>query len=728
MKGIQQLESPEQGKWTFISWIKGILGICMVIFLCIFIASTNGMVQKYRTTMQLSQQHALATTQTIADSINDQLAALASAANELAENLREISWSQETIDTALNEAALNHFGFNALGVAFDLYQADPQLRLFAPFIRQQGTAYQLDRIDQYYDYTGHAAYSAKNGNSKNSDWYLQGTSGRSGWLAPYFDMAYQQHTLKYVVPLQKNTEARKVAGVVFLDIDLDWVRQQVENHDVGDNGYAIVVNEFDQIIYHGLKGSKKIVSDLNQAITPTYFAEFTAGKLGTNELTGRSAWFNRYPIGETGWYVLTVMNAEIGKAHLFENDSDEDTRVIHESDLISWIVNAVVLCLLIYIWIAFIKQQQSVAQLLRHAFITSLLLTVGIVSIWITEYYTPSVTRNQSLTLSNRAIVEQFQNDYAVAALQESKTPPFFVPTGLFIQSIEFQNATNVAITGYIWQRFPKHFEEDIEHGVIFPEAIETSITEAYEHEEGDEIVKGWYFEATLRETFDYKIYPFDRQLLWVRLWHTSFSKNVILVPDFKSFDSLNPNTLPGVEQDFVLSEWNPSRAFFGIKVNKYNSNFGDRQFTSHDKMPELYFNLEISRNILNPFIAHLFPLAVVLLMLYGLVLTISKQEAKLTFTGFNVSTIVAACSALFFILLIMHVQLRDELAVNTIVYLEYFYLVSYITILMVTVNAVLISYDPPLGILAFKDNFIPKLIYWPILLTWIFTITAILF
>ena len=88
MKGTQQLESPEQGKWTFISWVKGILGICMVIFLCIFIASTNGMVQKYRTTMQLSQQHALATTQTIADSINDQLAALASAANEFAENLR----------------------------------------------------------------------------------------------------------------------------------------------------------------------------------------------------------------------------------------------------------------------------------------------------------------------------------------------------------------------------------------------------------------------------------------------------------------------------------------------------------------------------------------------------------------------------------------------------------------------------------------------------------------
>lgn len=724
MKESKQLELPEQTKWTLTSWIKGILGVCTVIYLCIFISSTYSLVQKYRTTLHLSKQHAALTTQTIANSINNKLITLSAAANELAENLREISLNKAMIETTLKEAALNHADFYALGVAFDLYQAGPQLRLFAPFVRQYDSAYKLERIDQYYDYTGQAAYNSEN--SKNSNWYRQATAGRSGWLAPYFDMAYQQHTLKYVQPLQLSAEMNRVSAVVFLDIGLDWVRQQVENHDVGDNGYAIIVNEFDQIIYHGLKGSKEIVSELNQAISPTYFAEFTAGKLGTNELTGRSAWFNRYPIGETGWYVLSVINAETGKKHLFEND--EDSRIIHKSDLNSWVVNAVILCLMIYAWIALVKRQHTMTQLLRHAFIVSLLLTLGIVSIWITEYYAPFPAQNNSLILSNRAIVEQFQNDYAASSLHESKTPPFFVPTGLFIQSIEFQNATNVAVTGYVWQRFPKHFEEDIEHGVIFPEAIETSMSEAYEHEEGDEIVKGWYFEATLRETFDYKIYPFDRQLLWVRLWHTSFTKNIILVPDFKSFDSLNPNTLPGVEQDFVLSEWNPSRAFFGIKVNKYNSNFGDRQFTSHDKMPELYFNLEISRNILNPFIAHLFPLAVVLLMLYGLVLTISKQETKLTITGFNVSTIVAACSALFFILLIMHVQLRDELAVNTIVYLEYFYLVSYITILMVTVNAVLISYDPPLGILAFKDNFIPKLIYWPILLTWIFTITAILF
>lgn len=128
--------------------------------------------------------------------------------------------------------------------------------------------------------------------------------------------------------------------------------------------------------------------------------------------------------------------------------------------------------------------------------------------------------------------------------------------------------------------------------------------------------------------------------------------------------------------------------------------------------MPELYFNIELSRNILNPFIAHLFPLAVVLLMLYALVLTISRKESSLKFFGFDVSNVIASSSALFFVLLIMHVQLRDELSTNSIVYMEYFYLISYITILMITINSILFSWDPPVRLVGFKDNLIPKLIY----------------
>lgn len=707
------------------AWLRNLLGAGTLIVFCFFIWSSFDLMHKSRNTLYLSEQQAILTTEKMAHSIHDHLKELILAADELAENLAGTPLDQEAVEFTLKKSALNHAGYYALGVAFDLYQISPQLRLFAPFLRKNATTYQLDRLDQHYDYTGNAVYGDRNSNARN--WYQHASTGRSGWLEPYYDLAYQQVTIKYVTPLRAHAQSEDLKkGVVFLDIGIEWFRHHIENHDVGDNGYAIIVNNNGQIIYHGLKGPKKIISELHQSISPSYLADFSTGSPGINELTGRSAWLHKFPIGETGWYVLTVMNTELSNKNLFHNQPDHP--VIHKSDIHHWILTTVILLLMIYSWIALIKHQHSITHLLRHAFIFSLLLTLGIITIWINEYFAASPVQNNSLTLSNRAIVEQFQDDYTISTLNESKHPPFYVPTGLFIQSIEFLNASNTAVSGYVWQRYPKSYEESIEPGVIFPEAIQTALTEAYAHEENNEIVKGWYFEVTLRETFDYRGYPFDRQFLWIRLWHKEFTKNIILVPDFKAFDSLNPSTLPGVEKDFVLSEWNLSRAYFDIRINKYNSNFGNTRFTSHDKMPELYFNIEISRNILNPFIAHLFPLAVVLLMLYGIVLTISKQETNLTITGFNVSAVIAACSALFFILLIMHVQLRDELAVNTIVYLEYFYLISYVTILMVTVNTVLFSYDPPLPILAFKDNFIPKLIYWPVLLLWIFLITAILF
>lgn len=693
--------------------------------LCAFVWSTYNFAQKYRTTHQLSQQHAATTTQNIAATLNDKLTRLTAAANDLADHLQNQPLSTESVTKNLQQAALNHTGFYALGVAFDFYAVSPQQRLYAPFIKKDQAIHDFDRIDRYYDYIGNHNQLPGKGNH----WYHAAVSGQRGWLEPYFDRAHRQFILRHIRPLQQVATAKtqKVsAGAVFVDIDLEWIRQQVENFDVGDNGYAIIINDQNQVLYHGLLGSKKVIEHLIQNHRSADIGNFESGKLGTNELTGRLAWKHRFPVGETGWHVLTVMNAQVSKQDLFSHHEQE--LVIQKSDITLWIVNVVILCLLVYTCWAFYRRQHSNAYLLRHAFVASLFLMLGIIAVWVNEYHQPFPGQSNSLVLSNRAIVEQFQNDYALRSLQESRNPPLFIPTGLFIQTIEFLSATNISISGYVWQRYSKRHEEMIDHGVIFPEAIEMTVTEAYRNEEGNEIVRGWYFEATLREAFDYRIYPFDKQLLWIRLWHKNFTDNVVLIPDFKSFDNLNPATLPGVERDFVLSEWDLKQAFFDIRVNQYNSNFGNSQFTGHDKVPELYYNIEISRLILNPIIAHLFPLYVVLLMLYALVLTISRQDSQLAITGFNVSTVIASCSALFFILLIMHVQLRDELAFNTIVYVEYFYLISYITILMVTINAVLFSHNQPLKIIAFKDNLIPKLAYWPVLFIWIFVITTILF
>ena len=35
----------------------------------------------------------------------------------------------------------------------------------------------------------------------------------------------------------------------------------------------------------------------------------------------------------------------------------------------------------------------------------------------------------------------------------------------------------------------------------------------------------GWYFSGTFRQNFDYRLYPFDRQDIWLRIWSRSRSR-----------------------------------------------------------------------------------------------------------------------------------------------------------------------------------------------------------
>jgi hypothetical protein len=89
---------------------------------------------------------------------------------------------------------------------------------------------------------------------------------------------------------------------------------------------------------------------------------------------------------------------------------------------------------------------------------------------------------------------------------------------------------------------------------------------------------------------------------------------------------------------------------------------------------------------------------------------------------------VIASCSALFFVILIAHVQLRNALSTNSIVYLEYFYLVAYVMLLMVTLDALLFSKDTPFSIVGVQDNLIPKVTYWPFLTGCLFFCTALVF
>ena len=245
-----------------------------------------------------------------------------------------------------------------------------------------------------------------------------------------------------------------------------------------------------------------------------------------------------------------------------------------------------------------------------------------------------------------------------------------------------------------------------------------------------DKTIIGWYFESTLRQTFLYDRYPLDHKTVRIQMWHKDFDRNVVLTPHLSDYDSTQPGKTFGINKQIILGDWKINETFFQYKSISHDTNFGIEDYIGQRDSPELYFNIVLKRKFLNAFIVNLVPLCVVAGLLFGILMTITANEEKASRFGFSTFGVMAACSGLFFVIMISHIQLRQQLAGSGIVYLEYFYLLMYVAILAVTINAYLFSegWSFGLGLILYKDNVIPKLLFWPLFFGLMVVVTLVVF
>ncbi|MFN7556425.1 hypothetical protein, partial [Microcystis sp.] len=62
------------------------------------------------------------------------------------------------------------------------------------------------------------------------------------------------------------------------------------------------------------------------------------------------------------------------------------------------------------------------------------------------------------------------------------------------------------------------------------------------------------------------------------------------------------------------------------------------------------------------------------------------------------------------------------------IIYFDYFYFILYIMILLVAINAILFASNIKLDWIHYKNNLIPKLLYWPTNLALLLLVTMLVF
>ncbi|MFW5658636.1 MAG: hypothetical protein ACOCZ8_01520 [Bacteroidota bacterium] len=77
---------------------------------------------------------------------------------------------------------------------------------------------------------------------------------------------------------------------------------------------------------------------------------------------------------------------------------------------------------------------------------------------------------------------------------------------------------------------------------------------------------------------------------------------------------------------------------------------------------------------------------------------------------------------------LLAHLDLRRSLGVEEIIYMHYFYFVMYFQILLYSANSILFTHTDRFPVIEYKQNLLPKVLYFPVLLGSLLVITVRVF
>ncbi|WP_199248659.1 cache domain-containing protein [[Phormidium] sp. ETS-05] len=666
-----------------------------------------------------------------AKEIDAELQKLSKTAVAIADDLTSGKLPENQIQERLRLEMDQNPSISGLGAAYKPYaypkdaQPGQKVPLYAPYYTRKGGKIEYQPVEKYYAYT-----------QPQYEWYHKPIKEGASWIEPFFSNINPNLIAPFGTPFYRNDPATQkpvVAGVVTANYSLEELRNLIKSLTIGKTGYGFLLSHKGNFIYHPIERlveSKTNILERAKNVLKDELLLETSQKALAGEsvvmddrsaVTGQSTWLFFEPIPSTGWALGVVFI----KDEIFTNTDSLRHKLI-------WIALGSISTLFFLSIIVFRAYEGRFWSLWFVSITTSGLLGGGVGLIWYLSFIErPDKTTEHTVIVSQPGL-QSFLESRNKIDKQLKKTPATYIPTGIFIQSIEFQGANNVFITGYLWQKYTKGIHDDISRGFIFPESVtgtDFEPVEAYRYETDTQEVIGWYFETAIRQNFDYNRYPFDAKDVWLRIWHQDFYKNVILVPDVDSYKLMNPTSIPGVEKDFVLPGWHLESSFFHYRINSYNTYFGFPQAAdAYQEVPELYFTIIAKRNFLTVFISNVMPSMVLACLLFVIQMIISEKHRVNEAMSFTAMEIVSTSGAFIFIVILDQINLRNSIAAGGIIYLEFFYFILYIIILWVTVNALILASGTKIALLDYQDNFIPKLLYWPFFLKVLLIVTLIAF
>lgn len=669
---------------------------------------------------ELLESEGRRTSNQLRDQVDQLLTQIVDEGQNLATLFGSNDYTAEEIEELIKKSSESISGLQGVTACYEPYAFSSDQKLYCPYYNK-GTQDYLE-VGESYDYTIKGSGTA---------WYTGVRDDGAKWVEPYYAKAAKDWYLDYGVPFyyQSGPNKGKVRGTITMSFIASGFKSIVQSLSLGKTGFGIITSQEGTLLSHPVNefvGTKKLDSLIDDQVNPQLASAYKAllyGQSGTVEYYDKQSkdkslfYYDQIPTSKWGMGVM-----------FFENDILSDEQLINRKYIVMSLLISLFLVMLLAIY--FNKDFLDEREIWQLSWIASFFLLFNVVLVGFLQHRT---TRAEG-TEKSPPIVDVSSLKTFISQQHERadvlKLPhPIEVPTGLFIQRLEFQDSYNLNLGGTVWQKYPSDTPEEVQQGFTFPQmspfAESAYIEESYRKEvkpkEGGQgyTLIGWDFRVTLRLNLQYADFPFDKRKLNIELTPLGKDDYLLFTPDLESYTFTNPTKKSGLSESIEMSGNRILESYFNYSTDTYESDFGYGDKSLFEEVPTLHFNIHLKRILLNAFVTYLIPIVVCLIMIFILLLSCTKTVER--------QGVIESMAAFFFVLVFSHIDLRKEIVTADLIYMEYFYFITYLMVIITTMNLVTYTKDKS-KIFDYNNNQLFKAVYFPMFFGVLLLVTLLKF
>ena len=653
------------------------------------------------------------------DQVNAMLQNTMKEGYNLVDSISKNTYTKEALELLIKNATLKTQGALGVTVGFEPYGFDGITKFYCPYYDENKNA--VLQIQDIYDYRDPSLSNAK--------WYTNiAKNQKAAWVEPYYAHGAKALVGDYGIPFYYTSGEQKgqLRGTVTMSISLRGFKKMIHKLSLGKAGFGFVNSPKGVILAHPNEayiGNKTIHAFIKEEPNPELKKAYQSLLDGQSDMlrykdasSKEEKLFFYDQVTAASWGIGVVF---------FKNDMIPVDTLLKRK----YIHLAIVLGLLAFVLLAiyYTRDFLSISEIWYLSYFSVAVLIAIAVLVGYLQHSFPDVVDMEEDPMITLSEVANFVDDENNIAAINKNTPWVEVPTGIYIDELEFEDEYNINISGLIWQRFDTLTVKKYTPGFRFPQvspfAEASYIEETTRHYEKDKVLIHYEFRSTVRLPLDYSDYPFDKRNIHLEIEPLDFKDRLLLIPDLHSYDNTAPSKKSGINTEIELPGDKILESYFSYIKKHFTTDFGYIKRDYYNSVPVLQYNIKIRRVLITSFVTYLIPVFVTLIMIFIMIKATRKPKKKDVDGG----GIVQGMAAFFFVLIFSHIDLRKDIVTGDLIYMEYFYFVSYAMIILATYN--LITYTRIAHrIFDYKDNIIVRAIYWPTFFLMVLLITLFKF